>query len=235
MWDDFISRQIRRTNRNLFLFGTGILIFLGLLLAAGRRDTYNFIFGPFPVQSSELVSISNPDLPKHFFLKVEGEESFATGMREVDAGNHDKIRAEVIALVVDKRLLLVKTPADNHQLQFTGTLTAVPAELFNGVAHQWDAKHPDLKGAFLPIMLDATGFRKGDNLWVALAGAGFGVLGLFLIGIPLRRQLQPERHPLFTQLAKYGGGLGVGIAHCCEGRGGCGGEEIGSEQITNHR
>src|SRR6266404_1227465 len=174
MWDDFISRQIRRTNRNLFLFGTGILIFLGLLLAAGWRDTYNFIFGPFPVQSSELVSISNPDLPKHFFLKVEGEESFATGMREVDAGNHDKIRAEVIALVVDKRLLLVKTPADNHQLQFTGTLTAVPAELFNGVAHQWDAKHPDLKGAFLPIMLDATGFRKGDNLWVALAGAGFG-------------------------------------------------------------
>ncbi len=187
MWDDFISRQIRRTNRNLFLFGAGILIFLGLLLAAGWRDTYNFIFGPFPIQGSELVSISNPDLPKRFFLKVEGEESFATGMREVDASNHDKIRAEVVALVVNKRLLLVKTRADNHQLQFTGTLTAVPAELFNGVVHQWDAKHSDLKGAFLPFMLDATGFRKGDNLWVAIAGAGFSVLGLFLIGIPLRR------------------------------------------------
>src|SRR5260370_34845089 len=122
MWDDFISRQARRTNRDLFLVCKGRLIFLGLLLAAGWRDTYNFIFGPFPVQSSELVSISNPDLPKHFFLKVEGEESFATGMREVDAGNHDKIRAEGIALVVDKRLAREKPPAGNNQLEVPASL-----------------------------------------------------------------------------------------------------------------
>jgi hypothetical protein len=50
MWDDFISGQIRRTSRNLFLMGGAILIILGLLLAAGWRDTYNFIFGPFPIQ-----------------------------------------------------------------------------------------------------------------------------------------------------------------------------------------
>jgi len=57
MWDDFISGQIRRTSRNLFLLGTAVLTILGLLLAAGWRDTYNFVFGPFPVQGSELVSI----------------------------------------------------------------------------------------------------------------------------------------------------------------------------------
>src|SRR6266436_9889445 len=198
MWDDFISRQIRRTNRNLFLLGIGILACLGLLLAAGWRDTYNFIFGPFGVPSSELVSIAHPDLPKRYFLKVEGEKSFPTGMREVDASNHDKIRAEVIALVVNKRLLLVKTPADNQQLEFTGTLAAVPPEIFNGVVRRWNEKHPDLKDAYLPFMLDATGFRKGDNLWVAAAGTGFGVLGLVLIGIPLRRQMRPESHPLLT-------------------------------------
>jgi hypothetical protein len=234
MWDDFISRQIRRTNRNLFLFGAGILTFLGLLLAAGWRDTYNFIFGPFPVQSSELVSISNPDLPKRFFLKVEGAESFATGMREVDASNRDKIRAEVIALVVDKRLLLVKTPADIHQLQFVGTLTAVPAQVFNGVVHEWDAKHPDLKGAYLPFMLDATGFRKGDNLWVAIAAAGFGALGLFLVGLPLKRQLQPESHPLLTQLAKYGGLQDVRMRIDSEVRSEGGGEKFGAMQITTN-
>ena len=232
MWDDFISRQIRRTNRNLFLFGACILTFLGLLLAAGWRDTYNFIFGPFPVQSSELVSIWNPDVPKRFFLKVEGEESFATGMREVDASNHDKIRAEVVALVVNKRLLLVKTPADNHQLQFTGTLTAVPAQVYNGVVHEWEVKHSDLKGAFLPFMLDATGFRKGDNLLVAIAGAGFGFLGLFLVGIPLRRLLQPENHPLFKQLMKYGGLQDVRMRIDSEIRSEGGGEKFKSMQIT---
>ncbi|HXR09208.1 MAG TPA: hypothetical protein VN792_00465, partial [Candidatus Acidoferrales bacterium] len=63
MWDDFISGQIRRTNRNLFLFGTVVLAILGVLLSVGWRDSYNFIFGPFPIQSSELVSIWNPDVP----------------------------------------------------------------------------------------------------------------------------------------------------------------------------
>jgi hypothetical protein len=234
MWDDFISRQIRRTNRNLFLLGGAILTVLGLLLAAGWRDTYNFIFGPFPVQSSELATISNPDSPKQYFLKVQGEESFSTGMREVDAGNHDKIRAEVVAIVVDKRLLLVKTPADNHQLEFTGILTAVPTELLNRVIHKEEAKNPVLKGAFLPFMLDATGFRKGDNLWVAIAGAGFGFLGLAVVGIPLRRQLQPENHPLLKELAKYGGLQDVRMRIDSEIRSEGGGEKFGPMQITTN-
>jgi hypothetical protein len=234
MWDDFISRQIRRTNRNLFLGGTGILAILGLILFACWRDAYNFVLGPFPVQSSELVSITNPGLPKRFFLKVQGEKSFDTGMRVVDAGNHDEIRGEVVALVVNKRLLLVKTPVNNQQLQFTGTLTAVPAELFNGLVHPWEEKHPDLKGTFLPFMLDATGFRKGDNLWAALGAAVFGGLGLLLIGIPVKRQLQPESHPLFTQLAKYGGLQDVRMRLDSEVRSEGGGEKFGAMQITTN-
>lgn len=232
MWDDFISRQIRRTNRNLLLFGAGILTVLGLLLAAGWRDTYNFIFGPFPVQNSQLVAIFSPDAPKRYFLKVRGAASFSTGMREVDAGNHDKIRAEVVALVVEKRLLLVKTPADNHQLEFTGILTAVPTELLNGLVRKEEAQNPEIKGAFLPFMLDATGFRKGDNLIVAIAGVGFGILGLVLIGIPLRRQFQPENHPLLKQLEKYGGLQDVRMRIDSEIRSEGGGEKFGPMQIT---
>jgi len=235
MWDDFISGQIRRTSRNLFLMGGAILIILGLLLAAGWRDTYNFIFGPFPTQSSELVSISNPDSPKNYFVKVQGEKSFATGMREVDASDHDKIRAEIVALVIEKRLLLVKAPADNHQLQLTGTLTAIPVEVSNGAVRRWDEKHPDLKGAYLPFMLDATGFRtKGDNLLVAAGGVGFGILGLVLVGIPLRRKMQPESHPLLAQLAKYGGLQDVRMRIDSEMRSEGGGEKFGAMQITTN-
>jgi len=234
MWDDFISGQIRRTSRNLFLLGTGVVIILGLLLTAGWRDSYNFVFGPFPIKGSELVSISNPDSPKHYFVKVQGEESFATGMREVDASDHDKTRAEIVALVVEKRLLLVKTPAANHQVQFTGTLTAVPAEVFKGVVRKWDEKRPDLKGAYLPFMLDAMGFRKGDNLVVAAVGAGFGVVGLVLIGIPIRRKVQPESHPLLMQLAKYGELQDVRMRIDSEMRSEGGGEKFGTMQITTN-
>jgi hypothetical protein len=234
MWDDFISRQIRRTNRNLLIFGSVILAGLGLLLAGGWRDTYNFLFGPFPIQNSDLVSIWNPDVPKRFFLKVEGDETFRTGMREVDANNHTKIRAELVALVVDKRLLLVKTPSDNQQVQFTGTLTSIPPEVFNGVVHEWDQKHPDMKGAYLPFMLDATGFRKGDNFWVAAGAAGFGLLGLVLVGIPIRRKLQPENHPLLKQLAKYGMLQDVQMRIDSEIRSEGGGEKFGAMQITTN-
>jgi hypothetical protein len=234
MWDDFISRQIRRTNRNLLLVGSVILAGLGLLLAGGWRDTYNFLYGPFPIQNSDLVSISNPDAPKRFFLKVNGEETFRTGMREVDANNHTKIRAELIALVVGKRLLLVKTPSDNQQVQFTGTLTAIPPELFNGVVHEWDQKHPDMRGAYLPFMLDATGFRKGDNLTVAAAAVGFGLLGLVLVGIPVRRKLQPENHPLLKQLTKYGFLQDIQMRIDSEMRSEGGGEKFGAMQITTN-
>lgn len=234
MWDDFISRQIRRTNRNLLIIGSVILGGLGLLLAGGWRDSYNFLYGPFPIENSDLVSISNPDAPKRFFLKVEGAETFSTGMREVDANNHTKIRAELIALVVDKRLLLVKTPADNQQVQFTGTLTAIPPEVFNGVVHDWDQKHPDMKGAYLPFMLDATGFRKGDNLIVAAAAVGFGLLGLVLAGIPVRRKLQPENHPLLKQLTKYGMVQDIQMRIDSEMRSEGGGEKFGAMQITTN-
>jgi hypothetical protein len=235
MWDDFISGQIRRTNRNLFLGGIAVLTILGLILAATWRDTYNYIFGPFAASASELAMIVSPDMPKHYFLRVQGEKSYPTGMGELEEGSKDKLRTAIVVLVVNKRLLLVDTPKDNHQFQFTGTLMAVPAEVSNGVIHKWEEKRPELKGAFLPFMLDATGFRtKGDNMLVAAGGVGFGVLGLGLVGIALRRKLQPESHPLLARLAKYGGLQDVRMRIDSEIRGEGGGEKFGAMQITTN-
>jgi hypothetical protein len=155
-------------------------------------------------------------------------------MQEVDAGNRNKVRAEFVALMVENRLLLVKAPANNHQVQFTGTLMAVPAEIQNGIIHASEVENPDLKGAFLPFMLDATGFRKGDNLWLAAAGIGLGALGLVLVGIPLRRQLQPDQHPLFKQLERYGSLQDVRMRIDSEMRSEGGGEKFGAMQITTN-
>ena len=234
MWDDFITQQIRRTNRNLLLLGGAVLAILGTVMSLTWRDVYNFTFGPFPIQASELTAIWNPDSPRHYFLKVKGEESFPTGMREVDADNQSKVRAELVALVVGKRLLLVKTPADKHELQFTGTLEAIPSELRTGVVQHWDTKHPDLKGAFLPVMLDATGFRKGDNLLVAAAAVFLAGVGLLLAGISLRRQLQPDSHPLFAKLSQHGNLQDVRARIDAEIRSEGGGEKFGAIQITTN-
>jgi hypothetical protein len=63
MWDDFVSRQIRRTNRNLLILGAALLGTIGTIVGFMWRDVYNYVFGPFPIQASELAAIWNPDLP----------------------------------------------------------------------------------------------------------------------------------------------------------------------------
>lgn len=233
--DDFISAQIRRTNRNLLLMGGALIIAVGAVVGACWRDSYNFIFGPFPMSNAELTSIWNPAVPKHYFVKVHGQESYATGAQAVAENNHDRVLAEFVALSVDNRLLLVKTPTDNHQVEFTGTLTAVPEQLQNGLFHRWDEKHPDRKGAFLPLMLDATGnFRGQDNILLAFAGFFFGGGGLLLAGISLWRRMNPEKHPLLKKLAQYGPVQDVQMRIDSTVRAEGGGEKFGSLQITSN-
>lgn len=234
MWDDFISRQIRRTNRNLLLLGGAILAITGAILGAGWRDVYNFAFGPFPIENSDLAAISSPDQPKRYFLKVQGEELFSTGMREVDAGNHNNVHAEIVALTVGQRLLLVKAPAGKHELLYTGTLEAVPAEVQNGVFSQAQKTPAAMKAAVLPFMLNATGFRTTDNWLAALGGILIGGIGLFLTGLATRRIMQPDGHPLLGKLEKYGSLQDVRMRIDSEMRSEGGGEQFGTMRITSN-
>jgi hypothetical protein len=234
MWDDFISRQIQRTNRNLLLLGVAMLAIIGAIVGATWRDVYNFVFGPFPIQNSELAAIYNPDQPKRFFLKVRGEELFTTGMEEVDSENHQKVRAEIVALTVGNRLLLVKAPAGKHELLYTGTLGPVPAEVQSGVFTGTQKDLPAMKAAVLPFMLDATGFRTGENWLVAVVAVLIGGIGLFLAGLAVRRTMQPDSHPLLVKLSRYGSLQDVRMRIDSEMRSEGGGEQFGAMRITSN-
>jgi hypothetical protein len=234
MWDDFVSRQIRRTNRNLLILGTALLAIVATVVSFTWREVYNYVFGPFPIQASELVTISNPDQPKRYYLKVHGDKSHATGMQVVDGDNKENVLAVVVALEVGERFLLVKTSADNHQVEFKGTLVAMPPEVRSGAVQPMEEKYPDLKGAFLPFMLDATGFRNWDDSGVAIFGFLITSAGLFLVGLPLFRMARPEKHPLFAKLEKYGQLHDVRSRIDSEMRGEGGGEKFGGLRITTN-
>lgn len=234
MGEDFISRQIRRTNRNLLLLGAALLGIIGTLVSFTWRDVHNFAFGPFPAQPSELAAISNPDYPAHYYLRIQGEKTFTTGMQEVDAGSSQTVRAEFVVLLMGKRLLLVKTPVNNQQVAFKGLLVAIPRELQTGVVRVWDEKRPEEKGAFLPYMLDATGIWTTDNVIVALSVTGFSILGILLIGLALRRYAQPDSHPLLAKLQKYGLVHDVRMQIDSEIRSEGGGQRFGKLQFTTN-
>jgi hypothetical protein len=166
MWDDFISKQIQRTNRNILLIGFVIVAIVGTLVGVEWRGVYNHLFGPFPTTEGDLSAIYNPDLPKKFYVKVQGQKAYSTGMQEVDADNHSNVRAEVVGLMVGKRILLVKTSKNAGQLQFKGGLVQMPAEVQSGVVNAVVAKHPEFQGAFLPYMLNEADFWDRERrIW----------------------------------------------------------------------
>jgi hypothetical protein len=234
MWDDFISRQIRRTNRNLLLLGGAILAITGAIVGAGWRDVYNFAFGPFPIQNSDLAAISSPDQPKRYFLKVTGEDLYSTGMREVDSANHSKILSDIYVLQVGEKFLIVKAPPGKHEMQYAGTLTAIPPEVQKGAFRQTPENLAAVNGRVLPFMLDATGFRTTDNWLAALGGILIGGIGLFLAGLGLRRIMQPDGHPLLNKLEKYGSLQDVRMRIDSEMRSEGGGEQFGTMRITSN-
>jgi hypothetical protein len=204
MWDNFITRQIRRTNRNLLITGVVFLAGVAALGGAYRRYLYNFAFGPFSIPASELTSISNPDDPRKYFLRVQGDKVLDTGMYLEVQDSSKKVTAKFYALAIADRLLVVKAPPDNKQVSYMGALVTVPYELRTGFIPRMEAKYPNLLGAFLPFMLDATGFRDSNGILGVLGGAAMLLLGLYLVWLYLQRTANPEKHPLMKALERYG-------------------------------
>jgi hypothetical protein len=234
VWDDFVSQQIRRTNRNLLILGTALLGIVAVVVAFTWRDVYNYVFGPFPIQPDGLAAIWNPDQPKQYFLKVQGTKSYETGMQVVDSGHKENVRAVVIALAVGKKFLLVKTLPGDDRLEFKGALVALPPEVRTGAVEAIEQEQPERKGAFLPFMLDATGFRNWDNAVPAIFGLFFTGGGVFLVGLALSRMAAPDKHPLLAKLEKYGQLQDVRARIDSEMRGEGGGERFGGLQITTN-
>ncbi len=98
-----------------------------------------------------------------------------------------KVTANFYALDVGGRFLVAKAPPDNKQISYAGALVALPAESRNGFIPRMEAKYPNLLGAFLPFMLDATGFRDSNGILGVLGGAAMLLLGLYLVWLYLSK------------------------------------------------
>lgn len=231
MGEDFISRQIRRTNRNLLLMGAILLGIIGAMVTLTWRDVYNHLFGPFPTQPSELAAIPGPNSTQRYYLQVQGKESIPTGMQQFEGGSK-QASAQVVALVVGDRLLLVKMPMGADQLSFKGQLAAIPAALQTQVVRSWEQEHPEAKGAFLPYMLDATGIWDRDSVIVTIAGLIFTFAALYMIVLSLRRMSQPDSHPLLSKLQRYGLVNDIRMQIDSEMRSENGGERFGPMHFT---
>ncbi|AUT01499.1 hypothetical protein CLI64_14480 [Nostoc sp. CENA543] len=206
-----IYKHIQRSNRNLL--AVNICLVLSVIAIAGmsRRYLYNFFFGPFPIDNQTLLSNTTPDSRLQYFVKIRGSESLNTGVQEVEREvskstgetKSETVKAHYLALVIEQKLLLVKTPNANDSKEFTGALITLPNDAREKIVNEAEAEFPALRGVFLPLMLDATNFRNSGYI-----GLGIGI-PLFLLGVwnlfkVVKRKENIENHPIMEDLKRFG-------------------------------
>ncbi|HTX79973.1 MAG TPA: DUF6709 family protein [Longilinea sp.] len=207
MIDGFVEQQIRRNNRSQILWALFILaVVIGAFVIAGDYY-YNFFFGPFKVSSAQVISYQAGNLPRQYYVTVTGREVEDTGydMYHTDNSGNKTTDASYMALLVSNRLLLVKVPPAALQTAtatMTGALVDLPSDEQTYVIQNLESEYPNIKGAFLPVMLDTTDFKTNGYAGLVVGTLIAGICLFFIIRGIMRSD--PERHPFMKQLARYG-------------------------------
>lgn len=232
METNFISNIIRRSNRNqLILWGIGLVLVL-VVIAFGLNHFYNLLTGPYEVSKDYIMGIQDVQHLDQYYVTVTGDDTLDTGFYETSTTNGIQTgKAYYKTLVLDDKLLLVKTGEVDNLDTYTGALTTVPGDEQREVLDQLLNDIPDLEDSFLPFMLDATDFK----------GAGYAGLAATVIALvvciwgvlrALGRIVNTERHSIWRGLQHFG--EPSSIADQIETELSSSGEKIGNVQLTRN-
>jgi len=202
---NFIESNIRRTNLKLLgisLFGL-LLVFAGLVL--GTRYLYNMVLGPFSIENSDLLIMQDRDKPWQYYVTVIGEDHANTGYyyASVSDSGKETIEDYYHVLMIGDRLLLVKSKDEEITNQVSGALESISSEVQREVIDQLEREIPEITGAFLPVMLDATNFRSIGFIWLAI-GTAVGLIATGGVLLAMYRFINPLAHPAMRALERFG-------------------------------
>ena len=205
----FLDRQIHRTNRNLLLVSLFLIVGVVGYAAVARRYLYNFFAGPFEVSGPQLVTIQQPSSQLRYFVKVKGEDISDTGLQEVERETEggtvkrETMKAKYSILLLARHLLIVKSGPNETGTVYTGELDDLPSDVRGKIVTPLLPEHPNASQAFLPFMLDTTGFRDAGYVALALGIPAF-LLAAWLIAKVMRRRADVFSHPVVQRACIYG-------------------------------
>src|SRR5262249_51918433 len=153
---------------------------------------------------STLLATDDAGMLRQYWVTVQGDDVADTGFqmvsRDRDTGSKT-VEASYMALLLDQKVLVVKAQNDDSVTKYTGYLEAMPSDVRTQIVADAEQNMPNLRGAFLPYMLNTDSFR----------GSGYAALGL---GIPLfflciwglvraiRRSNDSSIHPIMRALGR---------------------------------
>jgi hypothetical protein len=236
----FIEQCSSRVARRLLIVSAVLLAAMVAALGLSSRYFYNVICGPFAIENDALVGLTDVKNLQQYFITVNGEDSLNTGIDEMATHTRDDgknpsetLVAHHVAVLVNKRLLLVRTPAyEEGETQFSGTLQPIPGDIQHEVIDSLKADIPELNEAFLPFMLSREDIRTSGRIELAL-GVILLLLALAYFIRNVRQQVNPQTQSIYKTLGDYGPVQAIVGAIDAEVAGpGC--VKIGKATVTPH-
>ena len=212
MWDGFIGKHIRRSDRNMLAVNLGLVLVPLAIGVSTARYWSNFAAGPLKIDPQALIAIQDPAKTDRYFVTVKGSKSIDTGLEQITQRKSkysgtvtsQTVSAKFVALLVDEKLLIVKSKTDHGgNTEFTGELVPLPAQVQSQVIDDAVRQNPQLKQAFLPFMLQETDFRTPGYIGLAL-GLPCVLLGLWNLQKVGKRWGNPAQHPIAKALSAQG-------------------------------
>jgi hypothetical protein len=200
----WVENEARRANRNLLLVNGLIVAVMVLIIGANYRYCANFVLGCQPVSSSDLAGLTSLDQRWRNFVTVSGSKAVNTGYRDIvkhltnGQVTSTEIKAEYVWLIAGDKLLLVKAPPGEEQLQYSGQLEETPS-----AAAALMVRRPDPTAAVMPFTLNAVDYR--DSGYAIL----FMVVPLLALAAwncirAVRRSSDLQFSPTWKNLSQHG-------------------------------
>ena len=240
MITNFVEQCSSRATRNLLIVSVLLLAAIVTALVLSSRYFYNVVSGPFVIENDALAGLADASNLQQYFVTVNGDDAADTGIDEVithsrngGASTSETLAAHYLAVVVGKHVLLVRSPSnDDAATRFTGTLQAIPSDVQHEVIDSVLEDFPELKGLFLPFMMNVEDIRPSGLAELAL-GVALLLLAMWNLIRNIRRQINPEAQPIYKALSAYGPAQGIVGAIDAEVAGpGC--ARVGKAVITPH-
>ncbi len=232
MDSNFITDIIRRSNRNqLIIWGLSLVLVL-VAIGLSLNQYYNLLAGPFQVDKEYIEGIEDVNHLDKFYVTVNGDRTIDTGFYETSTTNGIQTgKSYYKALVVNDRLLLVKSGDSDDKNTYSGALTTIPSDEQRDVLDAITREVPDAKDAFLPFMMDANEFRNTGLAGMAAAAIALLVC-LWLVLRTMARIVNYERHPIWRGLERFGEPAGVADQIATEVNSNA--ETVGKAKITRN-
>jgi hypothetical protein len=208
--ENIIELNIARTNRNLLVSNSVVMLFVVWLGWANMRYFDNMFHGPFPMSEKELSAVTNPSKLAHYYVSVKGEKTLYTGFQaieqEVDRKTNEvkteSVTGTYLGLAVGDRYLLVKSPIETRAVAFIGELVPISNDGRIVIANV-DARAPGTAARFVPAMLNVVDFTTWGYVGLVFLSVFF-LLSLWNLSKAVSRSSDTDNHPIWKALAKFG-------------------------------